>query len=289
MEKKPFNAFQKFPAGHFSPAYDFCKEIPPGMYRIEYFDVDGRYALFKEEFEIPEIIDIPSEEILDITRELTGFYDNYDKLKSMGLPRSRGVLLTGQPGLGKSKVIERLALKTIFDYKGIVFDLREDEQLVHYIRFFNSQFRVLMPEAKVFTVLEDCERFSGSPNLMSMLLNMLSGVGSTEHFIVATSNYPEKIDPRLLRVGRFDRRFRLRLPDEKLREFFLKELFKKSGQEPENMKELVGRSEGLSYAEMKELVVSTVIGRNLNDTISILSQMAKHPSAEITGRNKIGF
>ena len=291
MDKKQWNVWQEFEAGHFSPAYSFRKELPSGvLYDIQYFELEHRYCLFKRDFTAPQIIDLPSLEIQEMGNEMTQFFDSYDRLKEMGLPRSRGILLYGSVGNGKSKSIEKLILNFLDKYKGIVFDLQSDEALCFYMDFFNSQFRLLQPETKVITVCEDIERFTGNERMMSMLLNLLDGINSAEHFFIATTNYPQKLDERLNRPGRFDRRIRLPLPDEKLREHFFTEMFRKAKYKPDNMNELVKKSDGFSYASLREFVVSVVVMRkSVDDTVNTLIELAKAPSAETGGRNTIGF
>ena len=64
MDNKRFNVFQEFEQGHFSPAFGFKKDIF-GFFRIEYFEMENRYALFPIEIkeQDKQIIDIPSAEV----------------------------------------------------------------------------------------------------------------------------------------------------------------------------------------------------------------------------------
>ena len=291
MDKK-FSAWQEFESGRFSPAYSFrnAGELPSGLYDIQYFELENRFALSKREFVKPEILTLPAPEIEELNNEMTKFFDSYDQLPAMGLPKSRGVLLYGAIGNGKSKSIESLVLTFLDRYKGVVFDLRDNEQLSYYIQFINSQFRILQPNSKVMTVCEDVERVTGNEQMMSLLLNMLDGINSAEHFFISTTNYPQKLDARLLRPGRYDRRIHLPLPDDRLREHFFTEMFRKSGYTPDNMNELVKKSDGFSYASLREFIFSLVVNKqSVDDTVRTLIALAKVPCAETGGRNSIGF
>ena len=290
MDRK-YNTWQEFEGGHFSPAYNFRKELPGGLYRIEYFEMENRYALFPVKFEVPEIIPIPSIEIEELNNEVTQFFESYDKLKEMGLPRSRGILLYGSVGNGKSKSIESLILNFLKTYEnGIVFNLFDNDQLGYYLQMFNSQFRILQKDTKVICVCEDIERFSGNDLMMSLLLNLLDGINSAEHLFIATTNYPHKLDARLNRPGRFDRKIKLSLPDDRLREHFFNEIFKKSKYVPENMKELVAKSKGLSYASLREVAVSLIVYKKPIDEITkIIFDLSKITSSDCSNHNAIGF
>ncbi|KAG7170652.1 Mitochondrial chaperone BCS1-like [Homarus americanus] len=128
-----------------------------------------------------------------IVKDVKEFMDNPKWYSDRGIPYRRGYLLHGPPGCGKSSFITALAGELQL---GIcVLNLSErgltDDRLNHLL--------ALAPE-----VLKAA--YAGLNRLtFSGLLNCLDGVASTEaRMMFLTTNYPERLDPALIRPGRVD-------------------------------------------------------------------------------------
>ena len=110
-------------------------------------------------------------------------------------------------------------------------------------------------------------REGGNHPLLGEFLNCLNGVGTNEGVItIATTNYPKHLDVALVdRPGRIDLRIELGLPEPKLREHIFKKYLKEMKTEKLNYKPIVKKSEGLSGAYIREVVMSAYLEAKEND------------------------
>ena len=99
----------------------------------------------------------------------------------------------------------------------------------------------------------------------SFFLNELDGFRSNTGVVVlASTNHPEKLDAAILeRPSRFDRKYYFQLPAETERRAYIEKWNQELQADMQMSKAvaagLVGKTEGFSYAYLKELVVSSMI------------------------------
>jgi SpoVK/Ycf46/Vps4 family AAA+-type ATPase len=94
-------------------------------------------------------------------------------------------------------------------------------------------------------ILEDIDSIAGeSRSQTSRLLNILDGVKQIENVVyIATTNYPEKLEERITnRPSRFDRRYRVELPNEEIREAYIKHKLNDEDLAQINIKEWLTRT-----------------------------------------------
>ena len=156
------------------------------------------------------------------------FEDSKQSFRDRGLPYHLGILLTGEPGTGKTSLIHAVASELNRDISylslgGINTDA-ELSSLISGRRHWNQSILVIedtdaaTDAAKVRK--EDDEKDSKEKLTLSALLNVLDGLLSPDGLVViATTNHPDRLDPALIRPGRFDIRYDMgRLgPDEMVR------------------------------------------------------------------------
>lgn len=117
----------------------------------------------------------------------------------------------------------------------------------------------------VFLIFEDLDALVTEDN-RSFFLNQLDGFDKNVGMVVlATSNHPERIDPALLdRPSRFDDKYHFVLPGADERRSFLAlwqtRLEAETGWPSATLPGLVERTHGFSFAYLKELVVSGLLG-----------------------------
>lgn len=139
-----------------------------------------------------------------IVSDIQRFLINSKWYEDRGIPYRRGYLLHGPPGCGKSSAIQAIAGR--FGYGLAVLSLSDkslsDDRLAHLL---NN-----LPD-KTFLLLEDVDtvapkRDSTFSNVtLSGLLNTIDGaVAADERIIFMTTNYPNRLDPALIRPGRID-------------------------------------------------------------------------------------
>jgi AAA+ superfamily predicted ATPase len=128
-------------------------------------------------------------------------------------------------------------------------------------------------------VLEDIDSLV-RPHCLSVFLNELDGLrADTGILTVATTNHPERLDPALLeRPSRFDRKYHFDLPHAEQRRHYLDlwgKRFEPAMQiDASSAALLVERTEGMSFAFLKEVVVSAMTRWILEQTPGKMGSLA---------------
>jgi ATP-dependent 26S proteasome regulatory subunit len=197
----------------------------------------------------------------EIEENILNFFSSEDVYNRYKVPWKRGVLLTGPPGNGKTQTIKAVIAQTKLP--------------CIYVRNFQSQrqtasvgiskvFKRARELAPCILVMEDLDSLIDR-SCLSFLLNELDGFAENRGvLIVATSNYPEKLDPALTeRPSRFDRKIKFDLPGPEERFEFLRT---RSALHPEEMAlddrelfEIAQLTEGFTFAYLKELDLSATM------------------------------
>jgi energy-coupling factor transporter ATP-binding protein EcfA2 len=245
-------------------APQFGTMLPAGIY--EYFvDMRGMEFFIKKPIERPEkLIEFPGK-VGEILAELQFFYspETRTAYSDYGMPYKRGILLYGPPGSGKS-VILNLVLGQVVQAGGIGVLVSGG---VRQIAAAYKYLRKVEPDRNVIMVVEDLDTSMAGPRGEAEFTNVLDGVDTNLHgiVIVATTNYIEKLPPRLVnRPGRFDKTFYIGPPSESIRLHYLRQLFEKLRQHPENqdIEKWAKDTKGLSLAHIKELFIQVMLLRN---------------------------
>src|SRR5690606_37405070 len=148
-----------------------------------------------------------------LLQDVSGFFKSRDLYSRYGVPWKRGVLLLGPPGNGKTHAVKALcnSLELPILYvrsleSGGMFD---DGEHANISEIFSGARRA----APCLLVLEDLDALI-TPSNRSLFLNELDGFAqNTGVCVVATSNFPERLDPSILeRPSPFDRRYTFALP-----------------------------------------------------------------------------
>jgi hypothetical protein len=193
--------------------------------------------------------------------DLTSFFAARDTYIRYGVPWKRGVVLIGPPGNGKTYAIKALANllgKPCLYVKSIDSNRRHEHG---NIRQVFERARALAP---CLLVLEDLDTLVTSGN-RSFILNELDGFAGNDGILtVATTNYPEKLDPAILdRPSRFDRKYHFGLPAEPERAAFLgrwnDRLMAELRLSEPGIHAVAASTDGFSYAYLKELMLSATM------------------------------
>jgi hypothetical protein len=134
-----------------------------------------------------------------ITRDIRDFLSSEDDYRNFGQPYKRVYLLHGKPGLGKSSLAFALACEFNFDL--YVYSADENATDLSLSMAFVS-----IPDDNFIFLIEDVDSLLVQDKVtVSGITNLLDGVHVKDRMIVfMTTNYPETLDPAIVRPGRVD-------------------------------------------------------------------------------------
>jgi hypothetical protein len=194
-------------------------------------------------------------ELLD--RNVSDFIKQRVKLRKIGMPLKKGLLLYGPPGTGKTHTIHYLASQ-LADHTTLLVTAEQVGLLDHYFQLA----RFLQPS---ILVIEDVDLIARSrdsmgsaceESLLNKLLNEMDGLREdAEVIFVLTTNRPEQLESAIAsRPGRIDQAIEFALPNAAGRKALVK-LYACGLEVPESVaEELVRRTENASGAFIKELM-----------------------------------
>ncbi len=270
------------------------KKIPSGYYKILYDSDKHSWFLSKKTIKTDEIIDLSTNNSKKIIEDIKLFWTMKERYDKYQLLHKRGILMYGPQGSGKTSIINQLIDNLINDHKGVVFSI-EDTTDLNSFSDFSSTFRMIEPDRPLIVIIEDIDGLlDDGHNTEKVLLNILSGINQIDNVVyIATTNYPEKIGPRLLnRPGRFDRRFKIGFPVAKTRRAFFESKMLPEDLEIFNLDEIVSKTKHLTIAHCKEIFTEYIIkNRPLDEVVGEMRKMneeALHSNNDKEKKN-VGF
>jgi len=161
----------------------------------------------KREF---DTIFIDKNEKQKLINSIESFIKRADWDVKMGIPHQMGILLYGPPGTGKTSIIKAIASH---------FNMHVHDLPSSHLSYIAPAFNKLPHDALV--IIEDIDTNASthkrSTNIktasdnpadifdLGTILNSIGGLITTHgRILVATTNHIEKLDPALIRAGRFD-------------------------------------------------------------------------------------
>lgn len=164
------------------------------------------------------------ESVKEELRQICDIVKNREIYKRMGASMPKGILINGEPGVGKS-----LMAHCLIEECGVAsFVLRRTKGDGDFIREIERTFDEAMKSAPSIILLDDLDKFAredDSKEEYSVVQGCIDKVRGADVFIIATANTVRNMPRSLLRSGRFDRRIDVDAPtlDEarKIVEFYL--------------------------------------------------------------------
>jgi predicted AAA+ superfamily ATPase len=277
----------------FAPSYVSISHVPSGLYEMKWNSQLQSWVIAKQALNIDELYELPSPEIESILSDIKIFWRKRDTYKEYNFVHKRGILLYGDPGCGKSGIIQLCVKNLIEEENGIVINIKEDDDFKAFVEFVPT-IRTIEPERPLIVILEDIDSLAGEDRYSTTkLLNILDGVKQIENVVyIATTNYPEKLQERITnRPSRFDRRYEVQMPSRAIRESYIKNKLSDNDLKNINLEEWLDSSENMSLSHLKELVISVIVmGKNFKESLATLNALSDKP--KIKGgkkKSEIGF
>lgn len=265
--------------GSFIPAPKSVNTLPPGLYEIVWNNKMSDWAFLRQQLNTDELYELPTEEIGEILSDIKKFWQKIETYKNYKLMHKRGILLYGDPGCGKSGILQLCMKHIIKELSGIVINLKDEDSIKAYAESI-PKLRQIEPTRPLVVIIEDIDSVAGDSNYStSVLLNILDGIKQIENVVyIATTNYPEKLEERITnRPSRFDRRYYIAPPSSDVRKAYLQKKIGKSKMKLD-IDQWVEDTEGLSMSHLKELFISVVVLDNDYDSaITHLKGLKKAP------------
>ncbi len=266
------------------PADPTIDRLSAGQYSIEYSHNRGLYFAPKP-VNLDELLILPDSASEEIVNNIEHFWGREKTFRKLGFLWKRGVLLYGPAGSGKTSTLQ-LIIKNVIDRDGIAVFVKDPRQTAAGLEML----RRIEPIRPVIVLIEDIDalqQMHGEADLLAML----DGDLQIDNVVfIATTNYPEKLDKRLVnRPSRFDIVRKIEMPTAEARAVYLNERNKRIAGTDE-LVEWVEATDKFSIAHLKELIVSVeALGQGFDDTIKRLRVMIDTQPSSTDDENKKGM
>jgi len=244
--------------------------LPPGAYTVG-MDNCGNPLFIGRALQVDELIHFPDSLPSKVQSEINKFWAMGDRFARYGFLHRRGYLLYGKQGCGKSSLVHQ-----------IVTDLVSEGHLAFFCQHPGSfisamqKFRQVEPDRPIVCIFEDIDAIINHYG-DAELLQWLDGNHQVDKAVnIATTNYPEKLDRRIVsRPRRFDRILRIDAPDARIRHaYFARKVPELTTVELTKWVEL---TDGLPFAALAEMVISVCcLGNELEATAKLLKELDAH-------------
>lgn len=183
-----------------------------------------------------------------------------------GVKPSKGLLLFGPPGCGKTLMLRAVASDLNVDMIGIKCSDVMSKWYGESEGLIASLFEEARARSPCILFLDEIDAIAKrrdfystddvTPRVLSIMLSEMDGMDESEGIIiVATTNMPDLVDPALMRPGRFDKVIYVPPPDKVSREEILKIHMKgKFVSDDISVEGLSGRTKGFSGADLANLI-----------------------------------
>jgi Cdc6-like AAA superfamily ATPase len=268
----------------YKPTTQTIKSLSSGIYSIS-LDQNGYYVAPNPPptgllLELPEM---RSEEVLRIIETFWDSEKDYKEGNDFvvgGAAFKAGVMVYGPPGSGKTCTIKIVAKKMIERGGTVFYSGTHPGAILDFL----IDYAEIEGERKTLVVMEDLDSLISNYG-ESHYLELLDGARTIDNVLfIATTNYPERLDPRIYnRPGRFSHVIKIGYPTKAAREAYLKAIIKNH----RDVDFIVENSAGFSIDHLTALVNAVYREKkNLNTEIERLRTLFNVPKSE---EKSLGF
>ena len=229
-----------------TPEVKLIDKLNPGMYSLE-MTREGELRFIEINHNSDAIVDLPDPVYTQVVLDLETFMhpDTKKRFEEKGYIYKRSSLLWGQPGTGKTVLVNRIANKVIANGGTVLFNPNPSCLHAAFMALDSIQ-----PETMLMVVFEELDELLRDHE--SALLNVLDGeIQKNNVMYMATTNYINKIPARIRRPGRFSSTMEVKFPSTQARQVYLTGKLSLSEEE---MTKWLQMTEGFSIDELSETV-----------------------------------
>lgn len=214
-------------------------------------------------------------------KSICAMINNYEEFKKIGVTLPKGLLLYGNPGVGKTLFAQAIASEIKREFVDVSITGLEEDNINTILK---TKFKEAEEKAPSVLFIDELDkivpsRAGGNPfysdysrQTLQLLLSLLDGFTSNHDvMVICTANSLESMPDSLTRAGRIDKHIYLTLPNEESRtaisEYYLKQV---KYNKDIDLAQFVLSTEGLSGADIK-----TVINEAAIETINKKEQAIK--------------
>jgi SpoVK/Ycf46/Vps4 family AAA+-type ATPase len=243
------------------------QRLPAGAYTLSQ-DCYGRPLFQKRQSQLDDLIDFSDSLAARTLEEMEEFWTRGAQFARYGFLHRRGYLFYGKQGGGKSSLIH-LIIDRVIQADQVAFWCEYPHAFVPAA----TALREVEPDRPMVCIFEDIDAIIQNYG-DCVLLQWLDGHHQVDRVInLATTNYPERLDPRIIsRPRRFDRVVRIDMPGAQLREAFFAR--KVPQQSPAERARWVELTDGLPFSHLSEVVISVLcMGNGLEESVARLRKL----------------
>lgn len=233
--------------------------LTPGAYKIGH-DMSG---MFLEQIQpnTDEMMVFEDSPMHKAVNEIATFWERKEHYKKLGLMQSRGIILYGPPGSGKSLALQQVG-EAMAKNGDIVLMANSPDQISSAL----GAVRQIEPERRIVVTFEEADELASYDE--RTLLRLMDGDLKVDRVCyLATTNYIDRLSPRLQRPGRFDKRIYVGPPKFEHRLKYLSHKLKGLAEDSQ-IQDMAKKTEGLSFGHLRELIAGAfAIGDPVDDVI----------------------
>jgi predicted AAA+ superfamily ATPase len=240
-------------AGGYAATTPTVSSLPSGRYDID-FDNRNVYAIpaLKPSGLLLDLPEMRSNYVIELVERFLNSEKDYKEGNEFivgGAAFKAGIMIFGPPGSGKSCTIKIVSNKLI-ERGGTVFYCSNNPSII--MRFL-TDFAKIEQNRKSIVILEDIDNLIANYG-ESGYLEMLDSAKTINNVLfIATTNYPEHLDPRVYnRPGRFSHVVKIGLPGPNTRDAYLRAILKNH----RDVDEIVSKTDGFTIDHLTALVNS---------------------------------